>query len=67
VNPSWGRVSRQDIEIEIVVFSQFREDAVGLGLQNAALILTEQIAARKLALTKLGAKDPGSQISSQSE
>jgi hypothetical protein len=42
----------KDIEIEIIVFSQFRDSAVELGLQNAALALTEQIAARKLALSK---------------
>jgi hypothetical protein len=46
-------MATKDIEIEIVVFGQFRDSAVELGLQNAALLLTEQITARKQALTKI--------------
>jgi hypothetical protein len=50
-----------DIEIEITVFSQFRDSALELGLPNAALVLTEQIAARKQALTKIEQQTPGVQ------
>jgi hypothetical protein len=46
-------MSRRQIEIEITVFSQFRDSAVEAGLQNAALKLTEEISARKQALSRL--------------
>ncbi len=46
-------MSRLEIELEITVFSQFRDSAVEAGLQNAALKLTEEISARKQALIKL--------------
>jgi hypothetical protein len=46
-------VARNEIEMEIIIFSGFRDDALELGLQSAALVLTEQIAARKQALNKL--------------
>jgi hypothetical protein len=46
-------VARNEIELEIQIFAAFREAALELGLQNAALLLTEQITARKQALTKI--------------
>ena len=45
-------VARNEIELEIQIFAAFRDTALELGLQNAASLLTEQIAARKQALTK---------------
>jgi hypothetical protein len=45
-------VPRHDVEIEIIVFSQFRDSAIEIGLQNAALVLTAQVNARKQALAK---------------
>jgi hypothetical protein len=61
----WGLIVNRDIEIEIVVFGQFRDSAVELGLQNAALVLTEQIAARKQALIKVDLQ-PSKILSSRS-
>jgi hypothetical protein len=46
-------MSRREIELEITVFSQFRDSAVEAGLQSAALKLAEEISARKQALGKI--------------
>ncbi len=46
-------MSRRQIELEIVVFGQFRDSAVEVGLQSAALKLAEELAARKFALNRL--------------
>jgi len=54
-------MSRNDLEMEIVIFCQFRDSAVEAGLQNAALVLTEQISSRKQTLTKLDTQFPASE------
>jgi hypothetical protein len=42
-----------DLHAEIFVFQAFLAEAQERGLLNAAMILTEHVAARKLALAKL--------------
>lgn len=41
-----------DIQIEILVFQSFLAEAQERGLQNAAMILTEQVAARRQAISR---------------
>ena len=45
-----------DLQTEIIVFQAFIAEALERGLQNAAMILTEQVAARKQASARLSAR-----------
>jgi phosphoenolpyruvate carboxylase len=51
-------MGRGEIEQEVRVFIAWRDSALELGLQNAATVLTEQISARKQALTKFNPQRP---------
>jgi hypothetical protein len=51
-------MGRVEIEQEVRVFISWRDAALELGLQNAALVLDEQITARKQALTKFNPQGP---------
>jgi hypothetical protein len=45
--------SDNDIRMELIVVQSFLTEATERGLLNAAMILTEQVSARKQALAKL--------------
>lgn len=44
--------TRHDLETELLVFISFLAEALERGLQNAAMILSEQVAARRHAITR---------------
>ena len=45
-------MAQTEVEQEVQIFSAWRDSALELGLENAAVILNDQIAARKQELTK---------------
>ena len=54
-------MARTEVEQEVEIFSAWRDSALALGLENAAVILMDEINNRKEALTKTDPQTPASE------